>query len=258
MEEAENTQKPCQKGAPKWVVTFGDLMSLLLCFFVLLLSFSEMDRAKYKEVAGSLSKAFGVQRKDKAFQIPKGISMIAKDFDQSLIPPFRKEEFVNMSERHNMGQEIEDEVSKHFKSVKDLIEVEVKGKEVRIRMMGESAFNSGEAVIRQQMRPLLKKIGELLKKAKGDIVVSGHTDNVPIRKGGQFGSNLKLSASRAASVAEYLIDRTAVKPQRISTMGFGEYRPRETNETAVGRAKNRRVEIILKGFSSDHILSPLT
>ena len=72
-------------GAPKWVVTFGDLMSLLLCFFVLLLSFSEMDRQKYKQVAGSLEKAFGVQRKAKVMDIPKGMKMIAKDFDQEII-----------------------------------------------------------------------------------------------------------------------------------------------------------------------------
>ena len=77
-EEIIQKQELEEEGAPAWVVTFGDLMSLLLCFFVLLLSFSEMDKAKYKEVMGSLAKAFGVQRKIKAFQTPKGVKMIAE------------------------------------------------------------------------------------------------------------------------------------------------------------------------------------
>jgi len=74
-----------REGAPDWMVTFGDLMALLLCFFVLLLSFSETDRAKYKEVAGSLEKAFGIQRKTPAWDSPKGQSLIARDFDKELL-----------------------------------------------------------------------------------------------------------------------------------------------------------------------------
>ena len=100
----DDIQNPLlEEGAPAWVVTFGDLMSLLLCFFVLLLSFSEMDKAKYKEVSGSLAKAFGVQRKIKAFQAPKGIKMISRDFDQELIPARPLEEFIAMQQREKIG-----------------------------------------------------------------------------------------------------------------------------------------------------------
>jgi len=86
------TEKKIDPGAPRWVVTFGDLMSLLLCFFVLLLSFSTMDKQKYKQVAGSLEKAFGVQRINRVMEIPKGVKMIAKDFDQEVIVTRIKEE----------------------------------------------------------------------------------------------------------------------------------------------------------------------
>jgi len=74
-----------EEGAPAWVVTFGDLMSLLLCFFVLLLSFSEMDRNKYRVVSGSVKNAFGIQRKKPVFDSPKGAKMIAREFDQAII-----------------------------------------------------------------------------------------------------------------------------------------------------------------------------
>ena len=94
------------------------------------------------------------------------------------------------------------------------------------------------------MIPILKEIGIRLKGTDGDIIIAGHTDNVPVR-GGPFESNLKLSIARAAEVAEFMIGQVEIPPERISTMGFGEYRPTHTNDTPEGREKNRRVEIIL-------------
>lgn len=240
-----------QTGAPDWVVTFGDLMSLLLCFFVLLLSFSEMDKAKYKEVAGSLRKAFGVQYKVKAMSVPKGISMVAKDFDQELLPTQPREEFVAMQRRKEVGEKLKEEVEKSLEDsegmagMEKLIGIEVGENEVTIRMMGETAFDSGKAHIRREMMPLLGKIAAVLKDQEGEIVVVGHTDNVPIM-GGSFQSNLGLSNARAATVAEYLLKECRIQPERVSTKGFGEYRPLETNDTPEGRQKNRRVEIKLK------------
>ena len=238
-----------EEGAPAWVVTFGDLMSLLLCFFVLMLSFSEIDRQFYKEVAGSLSKAFGVQRKTPAFESPKGQKIIAREFDQDIIPSHKREEILATQEREAVGKELKKEVETRFQDMKNLIQVDVDKNKVRIRLMGGTAFDSGKAEIRQQMIPLLKKIGSVLGETKGDIVISGHTDNVPVT-GGQYKSNLRLSAARSASVAEFLIHRTSVNPRRIATMGFGKYRPLESNDTPEGREKNRRVEIVLTSLPS--------
>ena len=302
-------------GAPMWVVTFGDLMSLLLCFFVLLLSFSEMDKAKYKEVAGSLEKAFGVSYETKAMGIPQGITFVAKDFDQPLVPTFAKDQYIKMGQEESEGekgkdsgkdltqalfqkddkfsinqmkeyskavgqqlkekieegleemeeemrakggltQEMEDEMgekgglTQEMEDMKDLIGVEVGENEVTIRMMGETAFDSGKAEIRDEMRPLLKKIAVVLNEQKGEITVVGHTDNVPI-VGGIHKTNLGLSMARAASVADYLLNKCKMSPERISTMGFGEYRPIETNASSKGRQRNRRVEIKLKSTPED-------
>lgn len=235
MSDSADIPKKVAPGAPKWVVTFGDLMSLLLCFFVLLLSFSEIDRQKYKQVAGSMLQAFGVQRKTKVMEQPKGIKMIAKDFDQDVIATRLKED---------IGREIEHELENRLQDVKDQIEVEADGEDLVIRLMGESTFDSGKAQIRPQLKPLLRKIGKILTDAKQDVVVAGHTDNVPVR-GGPFKTNLKLSIARAAEVAEFLLNNSKIDPARLSTMGFGEHRPIESNITAAGRQKNRRVEIVV-------------
>jgi len=245
-----NNDKPpvvVQEGAPDWVVTFGDLMSLLLCFFVLLLSFSEMDRAVYKEVAGSLEKAFGVQRKDKVLDTPKGLKMIAKDFDQAIVPPRPSQEFIVTQEKKQIGEELQKVVESRFKEIQSLIDINVGEDQIAISLMGESTFDSGKAQIKPQMKPLLDKIAAALSGTDGEIIIAGHTDNVPLT-GGRYRSNLGLSIARAASVAEYMLDRGKIEPDRIATMGFGEYRPVETNRTARGRQKNRRVEIILGFF----------
>ena len=235
-QKIKKLQVEVSEGAPAWVVTFGDLMSLLLCFFVLLLSFSEMDRKKYKIVSGSIQQAFGVQRRMPVFESPKAEKIIAKDFNQSpIINPILKSLF----------DPIIVEVESRFKDIEDLIEVDVSKDKATIRLMGETTFDSGKADIRPQMMPLLDKIGAVLKKAKGDIIIAGHTDNMPLR-GGQYESNLGLSNARAAKVANYLLKRASINPGRISTMGFGEYRPIESNDTPKGREKNRRVEIVLK------------
>ncbi|MGD9973718.1 MAG: flagellar motor protein MotB [Desulfatirhabdiaceae bacterium] len=235
--------KPVEEGAPEWVVTFGDLMSLLLCFFVLLLSFSETDKAKYKEVAGSMRDAFGVQKKIKVLDSPSGQNIIARNFDQDM----------NLAPRINEDVEfkiIEAEVQAKIKEIKQLVETESKGNQFIIRLAGETTFDSGKANIRPDMLPVLEQIGGILNYGKGDVMVAGHTDNVPIHST-LFRSNLELSIARAVSVAQFLIDNSNITPDRIATMGFGEHRPLVSNDTPQGRNKNRRVEIILTDLFSD-------
>ncbi len=223
-----------EEGAPLWVVTFGDLMSLLMCFFVLLLSFSEMDRNKYRIVSGSMKNAFGIQRKKPVFESPKGQKMISKEFDQAIV----------LVKVQDVIDPIKRELQDEFKEFQSSVEIEVKEDEVTIRMMGEATFDTGQAKLRKEFAPLLLKIGEVLSKTKGEIIIAGHTDNVPLI-GGQYRSNLGLSMARAGTVAEFLLKATSIDPKRLSTMGFGEYRPLASNDTAQGRKKNRRVEIIV-------------
>ncbi|WP_419663732.1 MotB: chemotaxis motility protein B [Desulfosarcina variabilis str. Montpellier] len=235
----ENQECPqCEAGAPKWMATFGDLMSLLLCFFVLLLSFSEIDRQKYKQVAGSMEKAFGMQRQKNVSDSPRhGLKIIAKDFDQAAIAT-RIKQFI--------GREMEEEFDELYSKIEDDIELDADQDQLTIRLMGESTFDSGKADIKPELQPLMLRIGQILAKeaTSGGIIVAGHTDNVPVR-GGPYQTNLKLSIARAATVAQFLLDHTAIDPKRVSTMGFGEFRPIADNSNESGRRKNRRVEIIV-------------
>jgi chemotaxis protein MotB len=185
-----------------------------------------------------MEKAFGVQRRSKVMEVPKGMKMIAKDFDQELIATRIKED---------IGKELDEVISSQLEDIKDKIEIDGSDEEITIRLMGESTFDSGKAVIRPQMKPLLKKVAELIQGNANDIIIAGHTDNVPILSG-PYRTNLRLSTARASAVAEYIISHSKINPQRISTMGFGEYRPIDTNETSEGRQKNRRVEIILSNL----------
>jgi chemotaxis protein MotB len=220
------------------MATFGDLMSLLLCFFVLLLSFSEIDRQKYKVVAGSMEKAFGMQRQKNVTDSPRhGLKMIAKDFDQIAIAT-RMKQFI--------GRELEENFGELYGKIEDDIEIEAGQDRFVIRLMGESTFDSGKADIRPELKPLILRVGQILAResATEDVIIAGHTDNVPVH-GGPFQTNLKLSIARAATVAQFLLDNTPIDPKRLSTMGFGEYRPIADNQTDMGRRKNRRVEIIV-------------
>jgi chemotaxis protein MotB len=193
-----------------------------------------MDRKKYKMVSGSMKNAFGIQREKPVFESPKGSKMVAKEFDQAIL----------LTKFEEVVKPVIKELVSEYEELKGFVEVESGENQLTIRMMGEATFDTGRADLRSEFLPLLLKIGEILGKTKAEIIIAGHTDDVPL-SGGPFGSNLGLSMARAGAVAEFLLSKNTIDPRRLSTMGFGEYRPLTSNDTAEGRSKNRRVEIIV-------------
>ncbi len=218
----------CPKGAPMWMVTFGDLMSLLLCFFVLLLSFSTMDPAMYKEVSGSLEKAFGVQREDITLEIPKGIDIISRDFN----PPFNIDVIL---------EKIKSAIK--LELIKGEIEVEALNDRVVLRLKDQITFEPGNDELNERARPILDKIRNIIETVPGQVMVTGHTDDIPPKKG-KFKSNWHLSAARAATVVAYLLRLHSIDPRRMAAVGYGSSRPLALNDTPEHMAKNRRVEIV--------------
>lgn len=274
----ETLEKKCPPaGAPAWMATFADLMSLLMCFFVLLLSFSEMDVLKFKQLAGSMKNAFGVQRDIKTKEIPKGTSVIAKEFSpgkpvptkikimrqQTTDRPKRNIKFtdstsINNKAREEVKKELEKEIAKKTEESKKritaalkkeikqgTIEVVGKSQEIVIRISEKGSFPSGSATLNKSFDKIMKKISFLVKSTPGDIVISGHTDNIPIYTY-LFRSNWELSSSRAVSVLKAIIKNQKIDPKRLSVQGHAETIPLASNKTAAGRAKNRRVEIKIK------------
>lgn len=139
---------------------------------------------------------------------------------------------------------LEDRLSKEIRDKQVLLENTARG--LIITMANDILFDSGKAKLKRDAHSVLSKIASVLNEnvPDRDVGVEGHTDNVPIKHSG-WKSNWELSAARATSVLHYLIDECGVKPQRLSAIGYGEYRPIDSNDAASGRARNRRVEIII-------------
>lgn len=139
---------------------------------------------------------------------------------------------------------LEERLAKEIGDKQVLLELANRG--LVIAMANDILFDSGKAKLKKNSHSVLKKIASVINEAvpDRDIGVEGHTDNVPIKYSG-WKSNWELSSARATSVLHYLIEECGIRPERLSAIGYGEYRPIDTNETKAGRAKNRRVEIII-------------
>ena len=287
----ENECPVCDKGLPPWLATFADLMSLLMCFFVLLLSFAEMDVLKYKEVAGAMKDAFGVQRDVKATEIPKGTSVIAQQYspgkptevtpleimrekttddtksnldfdenpDQSDIDPANAEA-ITMAHAKKQAKEEAEQLRKELASSigEGLLEVEGFNDRVLIRIREKGSFGSGRADLKPEFTPILQQIADVLKQRDGRFIISGHTDDIPIETA-QFRSNWDLSAKRAASVVHFFIQLGDIDPERIEIRAHADNQPLVPNDSWENRSKNRRVEIsVLHGNFESINLEPPT
>ena len=220
---------PPEMGIPAWVVTYGDMMSLLLTFFILLLSFSSIQEAKFKEAMESLQGALGVLKSQPSV-IEQNVQVIQK--------PRQTDKNEIMYEVKKLEQFLIDQ------KLDKQVEVAVTDDGIEMKITDSFLFRSGDADLQPQSVALLDRISQILEGSDQDIAVSGHTDSVPIHNA-HFPSNWELSSARAVAVARFF-QRKGVAPQRLSAVGYGEYRPEASNDTPAGRAKNRRVEIYLK------------
>jgi chemotaxis protein MotB len=257
-------------GVPAWVMTFADLMTLLMCFFVLLLAFSEMDAAKFKQLSGSMKDAFGVQTEVEVRTIPKGTSVVAQEFSPGKPEPTalnQVRQFTIDSNRNTLDaldrelKEIE-ETRRHARRLrlalkeeieKGSVSIQTEGVKIIIHIMENASFDSGYADVRPEFLPVLEKIANLIDNTSGEVTISGHTDNVPISNE-RFRSNWELSTSRAVSVTHELLNVSDVHPEQVVVTGHADTRPRASNDTAEDRATNRRVDIsIVRGKDIDQI-----
>lgn len=371
-EEPQAPQKcpPCAGGgAPAWMATFADMATLLMAFFVLLLSFAEMNVPKYKEVSGSMKNAFGVQRLVPVVEPPKAKSIIAKQYktakvdptlmnviqeqttdEEQPIDPELKTDLktadsqtnadvevlqkalakeiaegkvsvsiedsklvvkvasesqggadgesnkansgarvaqndleiyakvaaaqaqvaspiaVEQASPDNIGDSLsstseadrEKAIADQYEKIRmnlsneiseGLAEVERDGDKIIVRLAEKGSFRSGFANLQPSFKPLLNKVGQSIKNSTGMITIEGHTDNVPMAFSERFRSNWDLSAARSAAVADYLLDNTAVADGRVTVTGYADTKPLTSNDSPQGRAKNRRIEVIINSGS---------
>ena len=284
-DEDEDDCPECIPGLPAWLATFGDLMALLMSFFVLLLSFSEMDALKFKRLAGSMRNAFGVQNQINVNQIPKGTSIIAQNFSPSIPTPtpldiIRQDTVADLkdslevmcqdqmiqqndSQGETGKQSREITVADQQKAQEDVQEEAEMMSTVLAEAIGEGllqietelnvivirikeqSFGAGTDYVADDFLPVLDQIRKILVETGGDLYVEGHTDDRPINSS-KFRSNWTLSSSRALAVAEYLFEASELNEDRFTIVGHGSTKPIADNETADGRSVNRRVEIMIK------------
>ncbi len=377
-EEEEHECEECPpKGAPAWMATFADMATLLMAFFVLILSFAEFNVPKFKQISGSLKNAFGIQRVVPVVEQPKGTTVLSLNFspnptpavqdnlkqqttetdqpkvelqtktqdntkddgenedakelaenikeaisrgdidievlgekvvlnftpteaEEKNLPQLLQEtlntvesvkaaagksetevligglekqladlatassqkgkkdaegkegESIGQSEQNKSAQEeakkaqlAEDKLKVALKEEigEGLVNVDRDEDKVIITVGSAGAFKSGSAELTKKARKIMAKIAEQNTKGRSEILVMGHTDNVPLTFGSNFRDNWDLAAARSASVVQQLSKNVSLDPKRMKAISYGETRPLDSNETTEGRAKNRRIEI---------------
>lgn len=219
-------------GSPAWMTTFGDMMTLLLVFFVLLYSFSSMDVEKFQGFISALQSQLGILDSGKTITENPNIDAGTLGQDYAQAPQNIQQimrELNNYIKRNNLG---------------DRVNVENKRKGLVISLTGEILYEQGRAEIREQGIEVLAMISDILIDIPNDIMIEGHTDDVPIRTN-EFPSNWELSTARAVNVIKFLIEERDFEPARLSAAGYSEYRPVADNDNPEGRAENRRVEVVV-------------
>lgn len=251
-------------GSPAWMATFGDLMNLLLCFFVLLFSMSKIDAEEFAKLAASFSNQFsvfdgGATAIGEGILISNGVSQL-NELDEYINSTGRQAEDYEDSEKFDEKENIEEQMRQeqlqyaeelaeqvqeavNEDGLSNQIDVEFTAQYVQLTLNGAILFDSGKAELKQEIYPVMKQIGVILEKyALYTIEIEGHTDNVPMHSA-KYANNNELSSGRALSVFDYLVANTNLNPAQIKTSGRGEYVPVADNSTPEGRAANRRVEI---------------
>jgi len=217
-EREEDLENLLNRGA-LWAVTYGDLMSYLMIFFLILFSFSIGGEKKFAEGISSVQKQFG-----------------GKDDQNALSRQKSRERELSVAD--DMKSKL------HSKGLQKFASVEVTERKIRVTLTEPVLFALGRANLKEGAVPMLHEFAESVRALPNLIVVEGHTDNVRVA-GGPYPSNWELSMARAASVIRYLIDDEGMDPSRISGVGFAEFQPVAPNDTPEGRAKNRRIELSL-------------
>mgnify|MGYP001426022924 FL=1 len=259
------------KGSPAWMSTYGDMVTLLLCFFVLLFSMSSVDIAKFKAAMSSFADQIDVLPGGEALTegelLNNGVTQLSDiqiiiqgnmnlnqnqdntlpeqedtdiEIDQDNIEE-RTEEFIRAGQ---IAESIEEQIRNEGYNA-DVVAVSYTSNYVKLTLQGEFLFDSSRANLRTEAVSAIDAIANTLKNqeySSYDIQIEGHTDNLDINNA-QFPNNWILSSYRAYAVLEELLESHDFDPEKVAATGYGEYRPIATNDTLEGRAQNRRVEI---------------
>jgi chemotaxis protein MotB len=215
-------------GMMRWLLTYADMITLLLALFIILFSISTINKVKLQRLVHDLGGGFNSQ--DAINNPPNGQTTSATKDDLQAMQAQLQSYIQNQSLQ---------------KSVQTKITRDGKKRELVITLLSDKQlFDSGKADLKPFTKKILDEVYRQLKPRLNEVRVEGNTDNVPISND-QFPSNWELSSARATGVARYFVEDDGLAPRRISALGYGEYRPRVANDTDAHRAQNRRVDVVI-------------
>jgi len=218
-----------QDNLERWLLTYADLITLLLGLFVILYASSQVDMSKYKEVVSAFESIFG-----------GGASGGAVSGERGLMSNPSPQQNAKTSSQ--LERKVEAAVGQALKQGGAMITTDERG--VTVHFLEKFMFDPGDAVIKTDAYPVLDTLGFLLESIPNMIRIEGHTDNTPINNE-RYPSNWHLSVARALNVGYYLLQHYSIRPEKIAIIGFGEYHPLVPNDTEFHKAQNRRVDIVI-------------
>lgn len=236
----------------RWLLTYADLITLLLAFFVLMYAISKVDSKKFEKITQRLSGEFnaGDERRRATEESEFGagalkvgqLKLIAQRLQSPSVGPVKRR--VNIGASSNIAQSSGFDSDPLADSLTKQISVELNERGLVIHVLESALFASGSATLRTEAQSLMDRIAGEIRELPNQIRVEGHTDDRPIATS-RFPSNWELSTARAAAVVRYFIEKHQLPPDQISALGFGEHRPLVANDTDENRGKNRRVDIVI-------------
>lgn len=235
---AVKKKKRVKKGAPAWMVSWSDMTTLLLTFFIVMMSFAEIEGKDFYLVLSSFRGALGM--------FEGGHSLSAGRLEEL------GQNMLNLPSTL-VGRALAVSVKKAVAMFKP----EIATKKVRvtederglvITLTGDAYFDPSSAVLKDEIRQVLKKVGKVINSISNFVRIEGHTDDRAVTRKDPskgYATNWELSSARSVNVLRFLHEEEDTDPDRLSAVAFGEYRPLDDNNTPEGRAYNRRVDIVI-------------
>jgi len=220
-------------GHERWLVTYADMITLLLIFFIVMYTMSRIDANKFQSLASSLSRAMGAG------------GMVMESPGPSFVPGASLSSADELEEKQrfeSIREELEALIQERGLAAEIRVSTEQRG--IVISFQEQVLFPSGSAELTSQARRLIDEVAPVLRESGNHLRIEGHTDNLPIHTE-KFPSNWELSAARATSVLQELLRTADISPDLLCAVAYGEYRPRVLNDTPENRQLNRRVDIVI-------------
>ncbi|MBI3600067.1 MAG: OmpA family protein [Nitrospinae bacterium] len=236
-EEHENLER--------WLISYSDFITLLFALFVVLFAITNIDLRKLREVSKSIQFGFttsgtGGTGAPPVFHGPPGDAMVSGEY---------KEEFIDYEELAKARDKIKDNLFEYIKvggTGAEILNFKLDDRGLIIRLSTNYFFNNGDAGLHPAILPVLDNVAAALRPLNYDIRVEGHTDSIPVQSE-IYSSNWELSSMRATNVVKYLVEKKGFLPSKVSAAGYAAYHPIDTNAAESGRAKNRRIDIVVLG-----------